>query len=179
LTSGIGGIAKSYSDADWVRAIRHGVRPDNRVEIFMYEYFSTISDQDLGALIAFLKQIPPVDSDVREMHYGPVLAVAPAVGLFTPMAELIDHKAPRPADPQPGATIEYGKYLSPICIECHGTYVAGKLERWTQDEFLHTIQTGVKPDGNKLGQTMSSKSFSEMNAEELTALWQYFMSLKP
>ena len=51
LTSGKGGIAKSYSDADWIRAIRHGVKPDSRVEILMYDY-STMSDRDLGALIA-------------------------------------------------------------------------------------------------------------------------------
>ena len=179
LTSGKGGIAKSYTDVDWIRAIRHGIRPDSQVEIFMYEYFSTMSDQDLGALIAYLKQIPPVDSVNPEMHFGPLLAVAPAVGLFSPMAELIDHQAPRVADPQPGPTKEYGKYLSPICIECHGTYVAGKLEKWTQAEFIRALQTGVKPDGKQLGQTMSSKNFSEMNAEELAALWRYFVGAQP
>ena len=28
LTAGEGGIGQSYTDDDWVRAIRHGVRPD-------------------------------------------------------------------------------------------------------------------------------------------------------
>ena len=37
LTFGNGGIARSYTDADWIRAIRHGVKPDGRVEIFMYD----------------------------------------------------------------------------------------------------------------------------------------------
>jgi len=179
LTSGNGGIAKSYTDADWIRAIRHGVKPNSRVEIFMYDYYSTMSDQDLGDLIAYLKQIPPVDSEYPATHFGPILAVAPAVGLFTPAAELIDHGAPRPANPVPGATKEYGRYLSAICVECHGKYVAGKLENWKQDDFIRALQTGVLPDGKQLGPTMSSNTFREMNDMELTALWLYFMDVKP
>ncbi len=174
LTSGNGGIARSYTDADWIRAIRHGVKPDGRVEIFMYKYYSTMSDRDLGPLIAYLKQIPPVDSDYPELHIGPILAIAPAVGLFTPAAELIDHGAPRPADATPGATIEYGRYLSAICVECYGKYVAGKLEKWPQDDFIRAIHTGVFPDGKPLGPTMSSNTFSELNDIELSALWLYY-----
>ncbi len=78
LTSGKGGIARSYTDADWIRAIRHDVRPDGRSEFFMYDY-SALSDQDLGALIAYLKQIPPVDSDYPAMHVGLLAAVVLAV----------------------------------------------------------------------------------------------------
>ena len=53
LTPGKGGIGESYTNADWICAIRHGVKPDSRVEIFMDDY-STLSDQDLGDLIAYL-----------------------------------------------------------------------------------------------------------------------------
>ena len=178
LTSGKGGIAKSYTDTDWVRAIRHGVMPDSQVEIFMYDY-STMSDQDLGDLIAYLKQIPPVDTDSLATDYGPIIPIAPAVGLFTPAAELIDHSAPRPANPAPGATVEYGRYLSAICAGCHGTSVANKLKNWKQEDFIHTFHTGVLPDGTQLGPTMSPETFSEMNDTELAALWLYLQSLPP
>jgi len=178
LTSGNGGIAKSYADTDWIRAIRHGVKPNNRGEIFMNDY-STMSDQDLGALIAYLKQIPPADSDYPAMRFGPIVPIAPAIGLSTPAAELIDHGAPRPADPAPGATIEYGKYLSVLCTGCHGTSLAGKLEKWKQDDFVRAVQTGVLPNGKKLGPAMSSKTFGEMNDMELAALWLYFMDARP
>lgn len=175
LTSGKGGIAESYTDTDWIRAIRHGVKPDSRGEIFMYDY-STMSDQDLGALIAYLKQIPPVDLDYPAMRLGPIVPIAPAVGLFTPAAELIDHDASRPADPAPGATIEYGRYLSALCTGCHGTSLAGKLEKWKQDDFIRAIQTGVLPDGKQISPAMSSKTFGEMNDMELAALWLYLQS---
>ena len=179
LTSGNGGIAKSYTDADWIRAIRHGVKPNGRVEIFMYDYYSTISDQDLGDLIAYLKQVPPVDSDYPAMRLGPIIPIAPAVGLFTPAAELIDHDAPHPADPTPGATIDYGKYLSAICSECHGTSLSRKLENWKQEDFIRAVQTGVLPDGKQISPAMPLQTYGEMNDMESAALWLYLQSLLP
>jgi len=173
LTSGKGGIAKSYTDTDWIRAIRHGVKPNGQVEIFMYAYYATMSDQDLGDLIAYLKQIPPVDSNYPERRLGPIIPIAPAVGLFTPAAELIDHGAPRPADPASGATIEYGRYLSAICSECHSGNLPGKLEKWNQEDFIRAVRTGFLPNGRQLPSAMSPKIFGELNDTELTALWLY------
>jgi len=179
LTSGNGGVATTYTDADWIRAIRHGVKPNGQVEIYMYEYFSAMSDQDLGDLIAYLKQIPPVDSVTPAMNYGPIVPIFTAIGLFTPAAELIDHNTPRPADPIAGATNEYGSYLSAICAGCHGNSVDRKFEKWSEEDFIRAFHTGVLPDGRILGPTMSSNTFSEMNDSELTALWIYFTSTKP
>lgn len=64
LTAGKGGIGATYTDADWERAIRHGIGGDNRVLAIMpSNYFSHYSDADLAAVIAYLKTFPPVDSD--------------------------------------------------------------------------------------------------------------------
>jgi mono/diheme cytochrome c family protein len=179
LTSGEGGIGNSYSDADWVRAIRHGVKPDSRVESFMDKYYSTMSDQDLGNLIAYIKQIPPVDADYPVLSFGSIIPIAPAVGMFTPAAELIDHNAQRPADPAPGDTVEYGEYLFAICSECHSTNLASKLENWTQDDFIRAMRSGVLPNGKHLGPAMPRKTFGEINDMEVEALWLYFMDVKP
>jgi mono/diheme cytochrome c family protein len=178
LTSGEGGIAASYTDTDWVRAIRHGVMPDGQVEALMFDY-STMSDQDLGDLIAYLKQVPAVDTSYPEMAYGPIVPVLSNIGLFTPAAEKINHGAPRPADPTPSTTVEYGAYLSAVCTACHGNLIGSVVQTWTQDEFIHTFQTGVLPDGQQFGPTMSSPTFSEMNDTELNALWLYFTGDKP
>jgi mono/diheme cytochrome c family protein len=179
LTAGKGGIAGSYTDADWIRAIRHGVKPDGRIEIFMYDYYWTMSDQDLGDLVAFLKQIPPVDKEYPAMRFGSIFPIAPAVGLFTPAAERINHDAPRPAAPAPGATIEYGKYLSVICTECHGSNLPGKLESWSQEDFICAVRTGVQPGGRQLPAAMSPQTFSELNDMEVAALWLYFSAARP
>lgn len=179
LTSGNGGIAQYYTEVDWIRAIRHGVKPDGQVEIYMYEYFSNMSDQDLGDLIAYLKQIPPVNSVAPAIRYGPILPIFPAIGMFTPAAELIDHNTLRPEDPITGATIEYGRYLSEVCTGCHGNSVGRKFEKWSEADFIRTFNNGVLPDGRKLGPTMSSNTFRELTDVELSALWLYFTSVKP
>jgi len=178
LTSGSGGIATSYADADWVRAIRHGVMPDGSVEVFMFDY-STMSDQDLGDLIAYLKQVPPIYANYPEMRYGLITPVVSNIGLLMPAAERIDHSAPRQVDPIPGATLEYGRYLSVICTSCHGNSIGNSVQGWKQDEFIHTFQTGVLPNGKQFGPTMSSDTFREMTDTELTALWLYFTDFKP
>lgn len=178
LTSGNSGVGGSYTDADWVRAIRHGVKPVGRSEIFMND-FSTMSDQDLGDLLAYLKQIQPVDADFPALRYGPIVPITLAVGVYTPAAELIDHAAPRPADPAPGATIEYGEYLSTVCSECHGKTLAGKLDQWTQEDFIAAFQTGALPDGKQLNKAKHLTTFGEMNDTELIALWLYFLSTRP
>ncbi len=176
LTSGKGGIAKSYTNADWVRAVRHGVKSGGRVEIFMYDY-SAMSDRDLGDLIAYLKQIPPVDADYQAANYGPILPIVPAIGFFTPVAELIDHNAPRSIDPVPGATKEYGQYLSALCAGCHGTNLVAPLRgQWKQADFVRAVRTGVLPNGRQIGPAMPSSIYGEMNDNELTALWVYLQN---
>lgn len=178
LTSGEDGIATSYTDTDWIRAIRHGVLPDEQVEVLMNDY-STMSDQDLGDLIAYLKQIPAVDTSYPEMDYGPIIPFLSPMGLFTPAAETIDHSAPRPAAPLPGATVEYGRYLSAVCRACHGNSVSSEGKNWQKDEFINTFHTGDLPDGRQFGPTMSSNTFREMTGTELNALWLFFTSDKP
>jgi len=178
LTSGRGGIAASYTDVDWVRAIRHGVMPEGSGEILMFDY-STMSDQDLGDLIAYLKQIPPVDTDYPETSDGPVLPIVNAVGLLPLAAERIDHRAARPAAAEPGPTVEYGKYLSAICTSCHGSGIRSVVKNWTQESFTRTFDTGVLPDGRQIGPTMSSETFRELTDLELEALWLYFTSGRP
>jgi len=179
LTSGLGGVGQTYTDTDWVRAIRHGVKPNDHAIVFMYT--SALSDRDLGDLIAYLKQVPPVDRNYPAAEYGPIVPITAAIGYFSPVAGLIDHTAPRPTAPEPGATVEYGMYLSSICAECHGVGIANamKSKNWKQEDFIHTFNTGVLPDGRQLGPTMSSNTFLEMNDTELAALWLYFTSVKP
>ena len=178
LTSGKGGIASDYTDTDWVRAIRHGIMPEGTGEALMFDY-STMSDQDLGDLIAYLKQVPAVDTDYPETSYGPLLPVLSNISLLMPAAEKIDHSISRPVNPTPGATAEYGKYLSAVCTACHGNGVGNAVKNWKQNDFVHTFQTGVLPDGKQFGPTMSSSTFREMTDTELNALWLYFTSDNP
>ena len=67
LTRGRGGIAADYDDAAFERAIRHGLRPDGvRLVVMPSEEYQRISDEDLGAVIAYIKSVPPVDRETPD-----------------------------------------------------------------------------------------------------------------
>ena len=74
LTSGKGGIGGAYTDADWLRALRHGIRPNGENLIIMpAEFYTTIDLNDLADMIAYLKTLPPVDREipVRALAFMP------------------------------------------------------------------------------------------------------------
>jgi hypothetical protein len=61
LTRGAGGVGGQFSDADWVRAIRHGVGLDGKPLLFMpSQVFAALSDPDLADIIAYVKSVPRV-----------------------------------------------------------------------------------------------------------------------
>jgi mono/diheme cytochrome c family protein len=193
LTSGKGGIGSHYSNEDWVRAIRHGVRKDGKALIIMPSaWFYFLSDEDLGSVIAYVKSLPPVDHELPERRIGPVgrfyLLMEPA--LFS--AEEIDHDAPRPASVEPGETIEYGEYLANTCKNCHGEDLAGgvqvgaglnltpggDLASWTFEDFKRAMKTGVTPDRRYLNaDNMPWNSFRNLDDMEINALWLYLQSI--
>jgi mono/diheme cytochrome c family protein len=64
LTSGKGGVGASYTDADFVRALRHGIRPDGTsVFVMPSTDFRYAERSGFGSIIAYLKQVPPVDQN--------------------------------------------------------------------------------------------------------------------
>ena len=65
LTRGKGGVGASYADEDWVRAIRHGVRPNGKALLVMpSDEFFGLSDADVASVIAYVKNVPPVDNEL-------------------------------------------------------------------------------------------------------------------
>ena len=197
LTAGRGGIGNVYTDEDYVRAIRHGIGRDSKSLLMMpSEQFNKISDEDLGAIIAYLKSLPPVDHELDESGLGPlgrILAVFE--GSLLPAA-LIDHDAPRTPSPVAGVSAEYGEYLAGICTVCHGERLTGgevpgdnrlkapnitpggDLGGWTRSEFVDTIRSGITPLGNLLDpKFMPWNRFAQMTGDELDAIWLYLQSL--
>ena len=199
LTPGQGGIGGTFTDLDYVRAIRHGIGQDGKALIIMpSEFFNKISDADLGAIIAYLKSLPPVDNELPEASLGPLGRIITLLDGSIIPATLIDHEAPRPPEPQIGVTREYGEYLALVCSACHGQNLSGgpaqggdpnaplapnitpggAVGRWTDGEFFDTIRTGVTPSGRQLdSEFMPWKTFRNMTDDELMAVWLYLQSL--
>ncbi len=204
LTSGAGGVGITNTDEDWLRAIRHGVGHDGRGLILMpSRVWYSLSDEDLGALVAYLQSLPPVDNELPSTAPGPLGRVMLALGQLPPEATtpdviVIDHDGPRPVAPKPGVTVEYGEYLARTCALCHGSnfngqmiseggpdYLApnltpgGELHFWSEEDFMRTLQTGVTPNGHQLKDVMPWKYFGQMTDDELKAVWIYLQSLAP
>ena len=198
LTAGDGGIGASYSGEDWIRAIRHGVRPSGRSVIIMPSLlFHVMSEEDLAAVVAYLQTIPPVDKVLPETQPGPLfyalIGAGPLTGAMS--GRVIDHDAPfRPA-PEEGETEEYGAYLAEIgqCIGCHGSELAGgqgsrsapigpnltpggELRGWTKEDFIATMRTGTDPGGRQIDTFMPWQFFGNMIDTELGAVWAYLQA---
>lgn len=199
LTAGQGGTASRYTDADWVRAIRYGVRPDGKPFIFMpSESYTALSDSDLGAMIAYLKTVPPADDKVEPARApGPIARIIYFTSDFPLIpAELIDRNQSRAAV-TPGVTVEYGKYLSDVggCTGCHLPNLAGgrSMERvvttnltrggpmasWTEEDFIKAMRTGLRPDGTTISDVMPWKSMGHLTDDELKATWLFMRSVPP
>ena len=202
LTSGAGGVGVTNTDGDWIRAIRHGVGHDARGLVIMpVRTFYYLSDEDLGALIAYLKSLPPVDNELPKTDLRPVGRVMLALGQLPPEVAVadvivIEHDSPRPVAPQPGVTKEYGQYLAHICTVCHGEGLngqtiqserppiltpnltpGGEMGFWSEEDFIATMRTGVTPGGKQLIDFMPWKYFGQMTDEELKAVWLYLKSM--
>lgn len=193
LTTGQGGVASSLSDGDWVRAIRHGLDPDGYPLIVMpSNSYYQIGDRDLGAIIAYLKSLPPVENELPARQLGLLTYLTLLTDSSLIPAETIDHAAARPAAPQPALSAEYGQYLATACTICHGPDLkggptagagldltqTGDLEEWNQEQFIETVRSGTTPKGVDLNpQLMPWKRVGNMTDDELGAIWMFLQTL--
>jgi cytochrome c553 len=192
ITAGRGGV-KKFTDADWDRALRHGVDPDGRPLVFMpAEAFTVLSDGDLGAIVGYMRTVAPVDREWPAPRVGPIARALYLKGDFPLLpVTLIDHNAAR-RPPTPGVTVEYGVYLATIggCRNCHGADLAGtgapdvpditrsRLGTWTETDFFRALRQGQRPDGGAIDPVrMPWIRSGKMTDEEMRALWLYIRSL--
>jgi mono/diheme cytochrome c family protein len=192
LTNGKGGVGNYYTDEDWVRTIRHGVKPDGRsIFVMPSSDFYYFSDNDLGQVIAYLKTLPPVDREATTLQTGLMGKVLTGLGLLGDVfpAENIPHDI-RPESVPVSDSAEYGEYLTKTfgCQTCHGENYAGgqspepgappgpnltpggNLANFTDEVFINFIRA-------RQSEFMPFESLGKMNDEELTAIWLYLQSL--
>jgi len=200
LTRGRGGVAATRSDLDWVRAIRLGVRQDSTSLIVMpSEVFTHINDADLGAILAYLRQLPPVDREMERSHFRWLGRAMLATGRMNILVAPKTHGDIERSTVPEAVTKEYGRYLADIagCHGCHGFGLSGGavagppglppasnltptgIGTWTEQQFVTVMRTGQRPDGTVLHEFMPWRAFRHMSDVELGALWQYLQGVPP
>jgi mono/diheme cytochrome c family protein len=201
LTSGTGGVGAQLTPEVIERAVRHGVGPDGRaLRIMPSDDFQYMSDDDIHAVIAYVRQVAPVNNVLPAtslMLLPRALLLAGKMPLLP--AEQMRDSARKPMSVAIGPTPEYGDYLSVIagCRKCHGPGLsggkmefgppdwgpaanitrAGNIGRWTEAQFLETIRTGKRPDGSTLKNPMPWQTLRNMTDAELHAIWLYLQSV--
>ncbi len=200
---GIGG----WSDAEIIRAIREGVRPDGQVlgPPMPYPFYRDISDNDVRAIVTYLRSVPAIENEVPRSTYN---------------IELPPNWGP-PIDAVPDVArddiVAYGKYLvRPLghCNHCHTPLVKGQhdfsrlgaggnlfaeplgyaftalapnitqhpefgIGDWSDDEIKKVITTGINRSEQQLLPFMGFSYYANISDEDLDAIVAYLRTIPP
>jgi cytochrome c553 len=120
LTRGTGGLPADYRTADCMKALRHGIARNGRPILLMPSQESAaLSEQDLAGIVAYCRNLPPVDRELPANTVGPlgrVLRYLDKIPLLS--VEAIDHSLPMIAAVDTSGGIAQGQYLAVTCNSC-------------------------------------------------------------
>lgn len=109
-----------WTDQQVARAIRTGVLPDGRLSFFMGLSAARLSDDDLSAVVSYLRSLPPVKNEVPRGVWRPLGKVLLQY-VFPPLKpRLVEGPPGVPPSDEPSA--ERGHYLvehAAFCVDCH------------------------------------------------------------
>ncbi len=199
------GDITDWTDGEVIRAIREGVHKNGRSLLIMpADSFRNLSDDDVQALVAYLRSQPPTGGPTPSNQFNLLGAL---------FINLVDFRtAQQPVGsvtaPQPG-TPAYGKYMVDVigCRGCHGDQLQGKLETgqpgppagpnltkivpgWTEEQFMTFFNTGQLPGGGTVPTLTLPSGFTEPRMpwpvvravttdDELRDIYSYLHSLPP
>lgn len=135
----------SWTDDEIIRSIRDGVKRDGSFlfPAMPYGAYQHISDEDVRAIVAYLRSVPPVKlSRTRGENVLP-FPMRMALGMGVAMHE------PVTSVPEPDRTnpVRYGEYLARVahCTECHSL---GRLGVRAQgDEWMAGADMAMREPG--------------------------------
>jgi mono/diheme cytochrome c family protein len=177
-------VAATMTDAELVRAIRHGVRKDgSSLFVMPVRALGHLSDEDVGRIVAWIRTLKPGPQDVpATTFYGPLgraLILAGQVPAMATAARVSEAK--RPAD--------MGHYVVDFgCAACHKLHKDGTMEDGTTKvpalspmvaaydpaKLKKLLRTGVgtKPDHGLMSK-VARESFFALTDPEIDAIQAY------
>lgn len=198
-----GGDIDDWTDGEVIRAIREGIHKSGRALLIMPANIGrNWSDEDVQAIVAFLRSQPPTGGPTPANRFNLLGA------LFLNLTDFRTAQAPvsNVTAPPPG-TAAYGKYMVDIlgCRDCHGDQLQGRIENgspgpppgpnltktvpfWTEAQFMTFFNTGQYPSGSTVPILTLPSGFSEPRMpwdeirasatdDELKAMYAYLHSL--
>jgi len=194
------GIGK-LTDGEIARILRYGVRPDGTAVLDFMPFHNT-SDEDLTAIISFLRSQKPVRNLVPD-HKPNILGYVVKAFMLKPVGPTGEPPKKVTRD----SCAAYGEYLALHVSECNGCHTkrdmrsgafigeplaggneiegfvspnltpdsTGRIFGWTKQNFIDRFHLGkLFPKS-----PMPWNSFKHMTDEELTAIYNYLHTVKP
>ena len=192
----------AWTDAQVTNAIRRGEKPNGSklFPIHPYKYLGSIADDEVEALVAYLKTVKPSKSAL------------PARSLRIPVPTLT---VPTPPKTAPREGLARGAYLAAgagHCGECHtprrfdfspddAKFLAGGpgpqgslaanitphldtgIGRWTEAQIARFLRTGVKPSGQDASSLMkaviigSAAGFKDLTEADALAIARFLKTV--
>ncbi|HZI53447.1 MAG TPA: cytochrome c [Chitinophagaceae bacterium] len=116
------GIGK-LTDAEVARVLRYSVGHDGRT-IFPFMPFQELSDEDLTAIISFLRSQKPVKNAIKPTEYSFLGKAVMAFGLIKPVAP----KNTPPKSVATDSTVLSGSYIANSIANCMGCHTKRELK---------------------------------------------------
>ena len=201
ITSGPNSAVVNYGEADWVRAIRHGVSPRGHALFIMpSELYNRLSDADFAALVAYVRSLPPIAGEPGVVRLPFIVKALYGLHVMRDASEKITHSLPPPPPVAAAVNVEHGAYVARICMGCHGETLAGGrgpetppndpvpanltpgegtvLARYdTLDKFAAMMRSGLRPDGSVV--RMPLDMLAAFNETDIAAIYAYLKTLPP
>ena len=125
----------SFTDGEIARALRFGVKHDGSPLVDFMPFYH-LSDEDLTAVISFLRNSTPVKNKRPANEWNFMGKAILAFGLIKPMGDGII-----PPTPARDSTVAYGKYLAESVANCRGCH--------TERDMMTGAYVGTEYAGNQ------------------------------
>lgn len=121
----------NYTDGELARAMRYGVKKDGKAMMDFMPFYD-LSDEDLTAIISYLRTLAPVENRVPENDFNFLGKMLHAVGVIKPMGD-----GEVPTMPQMDSTVLYGEYLANSVANCQGCHTNRDLKTggWIGEKY--------------------------------------------
>jgi len=200
----------AWTDGEIMRAVREGIHKDGQAlfPIMPYFIYRSLADDDLKAVVAYLRRLEPVTNAQPETKIN-----FPVNLLIRSTPQPVTAPVERPAASE---TIAYGQYLSTIarCEFCHtpkqgrnaepipgrafaggGSFWVGGREilstnltphasgigSWSREDFVVTFKQHESPKAVTQSENsiMSWASYANMTESDLGAIYDFLMTVPP
>lgn len=185
-------LASRASDQQLAQAIRQGIGHDGRdLFIMPSPLYSRLSDQEVAALIAWIRGLPRRGDRTPGIQWRPIGRFALATGnIPTARSRIEEFRFRQPYDTGPGEAAGR-RIVANVCGECHGPdltggqptpeahapdlVIAGAYDR---AQFRTLMRTGVPPSGRNLGlmAEIARSDTSHFTDAEIDAVFDYLQA---